>query len=57
MRYQWLEKQYEARKSFKIEDPDLKEHEQDPDWLADKARFLIGNNCFNNVVHQKLLKI
>jgi len=54
---EWLEKQYEARKSFKIEDPDLKEHEQDPDWLADKASELFTSGDIQGAVNAYTLAI
>jgi len=54
---EWLEKQYEARKSFKIEDPDLKEHEQDADWLANKASQLFTSGDIQGAVNAYTLAI
>lgn len=54
---QWLQKQAEARKNKEVDDPDLEEHEKDPEWLKDKGNKLFGSGNYAAAVNAYNLAI
>lgn len=54
---EWLRNQAEARKISEVDDPDLKEHEKDPEWLKDKGNKLFASGNYLAAVNAYNLAI